>query len=58
MRKAKVYMLKELAGFLVENENGYSFIYDEDYINISFLPNEMKEEYIKLISERIERLGL
>jgi serine/threonine-protein kinase HipA len=32
MRKAKVYMLKELAGFLVENENGYSFIYDEDYI--------------------------
>ena len=33
MRKAKVYMHKALAGYLVENENGYSFIYDKDYLN-------------------------
>jgi len=32
MRKAKVFMNKVLAGFLVENENGYSFLYDKDYL--------------------------
>ena len=31
MRKAKVYMHKSLAGYLTENENGYSFLYDPDY---------------------------
>lgn len=32
MRKAKVYMHIELAGYLVENENGYSFLYDKNYL--------------------------
>ena len=32
MRKAKVYMHKELAGFLTENEDGYSFLYDTNYL--------------------------
>ena len=32
MRKAKVYFNKELAGYLIENENGYSFLYDKDYL--------------------------
>ncbi|MFZ0472031.1 MAG: HipA N-terminal domain-containing protein [Bacteroidales bacterium] len=35
MRKAKVFMHKELAGYLIENENGYSFLYDNDYLTIS-----------------------
>lgn len=29
-----------------------------DIIDISFLPKEMKERYVTLINERIERLGL
>ena len=32
MRKAKVYINKELAGYLIEDENGYSFLYDKDYL--------------------------
>ncbi len=28
-------MHKELAGYLIENENGYSFLYDNDYLTIS-----------------------
>src|SRR3989304_4525049 len=32
MRKAKVYIHKELAGYLTENENGYSFLYDKAYL--------------------------
>jgi len=32
MRKAKVYMQKELAGYLTENEEGYSFKYDANYL--------------------------
>lgn len=32
MRKAKVYMHNELAGRLTENEEGYSFKYDENYL--------------------------
>lgn len=35
MRKAKVYMLNKLAGFLIENENGYSFLYDDEYLAAS-----------------------
>jgi len=31
MRKGKVYMHNELAGFLTESEDGYSFKYDENY---------------------------
>jgi len=33
MRKAKVYMHNELAGFLTESEEGYSFAYDTKYLN-------------------------
>ena len=33
MRKAKVYMYNDLAGFLTESEEGYSFIYDMNYLN-------------------------
>ncbi len=32
MRKAKVYMHNELAGFLMESEDGYSFKYDVNYL--------------------------
>ena len=32
MRKAKVYMHNELAGFLTESEEGYSFVYDTKYL--------------------------
>lgn len=32
MRKAKVYMYNELAGFLTESEDGYSFKYDVNYL--------------------------
>jgi len=32
MRKAKIYMHKKLAGYLTEDENGYTFIYDKEYI--------------------------
>jgi serine/threonine-protein kinase HipA len=32
MRKAKVYMHNELAGRLIENEEGYSFKYEENYL--------------------------
>ena len=35
MRKAKVYMHNELAGSLTENEEGYSFRYDENYLTRS-----------------------
>ncbi len=31
MRKAKVYMYSELAGYLSESEEGYSFVYDTKY---------------------------
>ncbi|NMC38917.1 MAG: phosphatidylinositol kinase [Bacteroidales bacterium] len=32
MRKAKVYMHNELAGFLTESEEGDSFVYDTKYL--------------------------
>jgi len=32
MRKAKVYMQNELAGYLTETEDGYSFKYDVNYL--------------------------
>ena len=32
MRKANVYMEKKLAGILVEDEDGYSFTYDQKYL--------------------------
>ena len=32
MRRAKVYMYDELAGFLTESEDGYSFVYDTEYM--------------------------
>jgi len=33
MKRAKVYMYNELAGFLTESEDGYSFKYDANYLN-------------------------
>ena len=32
MRKAEVYLYDRLAGLLVEDENGYTFQYNEDYL--------------------------
>jgi len=32
MRRAKVYMHNDLAGSLVENEEGYTFKYDQEYL--------------------------
>lgn len=33
MRKARVYIYNELAGFLTESEDGYLFKYDVNYLN-------------------------
>ena len=38
MRKANVYKEKKLAGMLVEDENGYSFTYDRDYLQSGSKP--------------------
>lgn len=39
MRKAKVFMHNELAGVLLENEEGYTFTYDVNYLaNQSCMP--------------------
>jgi serine/threonine-protein kinase HipA len=35
MRKAKVYMNKELAGYITETEDGYTFLYDVNYLTRS-----------------------
>ena len=32
MRKAEIYLYHRLAGLLVEDENGYTFQYDEQYL--------------------------
>lgn len=32
MRKGKVFMHNVLAGYLIEDENGYTFLYDKDYL--------------------------
>ncbi len=32
LRKAKVLVQGKFAGFLTENDEGYSFCYDEDYV--------------------------
>ena len=33
MKKAKIYFQKLLAGTLIEDENGFTFIYDADYLH-------------------------
>jgi serine/threonine-protein kinase HipA len=33
MRRAKVFMHSELAGILIENEDGYLFQYEKEYLN-------------------------
>jgi len=33
MRRAKVFMYDTLAGILVENEDGYHYQYDQDYLD-------------------------
>ena len=35
MRKAKVFMQKELSGYLTETDEGYEFLYDTNYLTIS-----------------------
>lgn len=37
MRRAKVYMNNELAGFITETDNGYTFIYETSYLTKSGL---------------------
>jgi serine/threonine-protein kinase HipA len=34
MRKANVFMVDKLAGYLSETEDGYHFIYDRDYLQM------------------------
>ncbi len=34
MRKAEIYMHNQLAGYLMQDENGYSFFYTEEYLNL------------------------
>lgn len=33
MKQAKIYMYERLAGILTEDDEGYSFAYDSDYLN-------------------------
>jgi len=33
MKQAKIYLRDQLAGILTEDENGYSFCYDEGYLD-------------------------
>lgn len=35
MKRAKVYLYDRLAGRLLEDENGFTFTYDVDYLNLS-----------------------
>ncbi|RYE53290.1 MAG: phosphatidylinositol kinase [Sphingobacteriales bacterium] len=35
MRKANVFMVDKLAGYLSETEDGYHFIYDRDYLQMT-----------------------
>lgn len=35
MKRAKVYLYDRLAGKLLEDENGFTFTYDADYLNLS-----------------------
>ena len=35
MKQAKIYMRKQLAGMLTEDENGYTFVYDPSYLKES-----------------------
>jgi serine/threonine-protein kinase HipA len=35
MREAKVFMHEKIAGYLSETEDGYVFIYNEDYLKYS-----------------------
>ncbi len=32
MRKAEIYLYDRLTGLLIEDENGYTFQYNEDYL--------------------------
>ena len=34
MKRAKVYLYDRLAGRLLEDENGFTFTYDADYLNL------------------------
>ena len=34
MKKAKIYYQYQLAGRLVEDENGFTFVYDTDYLQL------------------------
>jgi len=38
MRRANVYMETKLAGMLVEDEDGYSFTYDQEYLQSGLKP--------------------
>ncbi|MFO7933717.1 MAG: HipA N-terminal domain-containing protein [Bacteroidales bacterium] len=38
MRKANVFMERKLAGFLVEDEDGYSFTYNKEYLQSGSKP--------------------
>jgi len=33
MRKAEIYNHKQLAGVLIEDENGFTFQYNDNYLN-------------------------
>lgn len=35
MKQAKVFMHNKLAGVLTENEDGYEFVYDNEYLSAS-----------------------
>ena len=41
MKKAEVFLFERLAGILAEDENGYSFIYDKEYLQHSPVPISM-----------------
>ncbi|MBO4566912.1 MAG: hypothetical protein J5695_06770 [Bacteroidales bacterium] len=69
MKQADIYINDLFCGILTEDEEGYHFVYDDFYlkrpeaapawdrlIERSFLPDNMKAAYRRLLENRLARL--
>ncbi len=56
MRKGNVYYKNSLAGSIAENEDGYVFQYNDDFINLSFLSAAISKKYIELLETKHNNL--
>lgn len=63
MKQAKVFINSELAGILTEDDMGYEFRYDSDYlksdelIEESFLPMDLQKAYHEKIDAMVGRIS-